>query len=154
MCVHKQVIVRLKGTFRFVDSVHTAEAANSRLFHSWSWPLVVGSALQSEQLVSGSRTGKGVCLVHHHLCTHCKRMTHWQQQGIHSCSALSATVWRDALNSRHFFLSLCLPLSLSLCSSGAVSTLCFVWKLSCITFHSLIHAYMFINNGCNFISIH
>ena len=124
MCVHKQVIVRLKGTFRFVDSVHTAEAANSRLFHSWSWPLVVGSALQSEQLVSGSRTGKGVCLVHHHLCTHCKRMTHWQQQGIHSCSALSATVWRDALNSRHFFsLSVSLSLSLSLSSLSV-----FIWR--------------------------
>ena len=26
-----------------------------------------------------------------------------------------------------------------MCSSGAVSTLCFVWKFSCITFHSLIH---------------
>ena len=33
-------------------------------------------------------------------------------------------------------------LSLSgMCSSGAVSTLCFVWKFSRITFHSVIHAY-------------
>ena len=40
------------------------------------------------------------------------------------------------------------------CSSGAVSTLCFVWKFSCITFHSLIHAYMHINNACNLISVY
>ena len=39
-----------------------------------------------------------------------------------------------------------------MCSSGAVSTLCFVWKFSCITFHSLIHAYIY--NACNLISIH
>ena len=47
-------------------------------------------------------------------------------------------------------------LSLSgMCSSGAVSTLCFVWKFSCITFHSLIHAcIMYISNACNLISIY
>ena len=27
-------------------------------------------------------------------------------------------------------------------------------SLSCITFHSLIHAYMYINNACKLISIH
>ena len=48
MSVHKNVIIiRLKGTFLFVDSVHTAEAANSGLFPSWSWPLVVGTASSS-----------------------------------------------------------------------------------------------------------
>ena len=31
---------------------------------------------------------------------------------------------------------------------------CFVWKFSCITSHSLIHAYMYINNACNLISVH
>ena len=41
----------------------------------------------------------------------------------------------------------------SLCT-GTVSTLCFVWKFSCITFHSLIHAYMYINNASNLISVH
>ena len=30
----------------------------------------------------------------------------------------------------------------------------FVWKFSCITFYSLIHAYMYINNACNLISTH
>ena len=32
--------------------------------------------------------------------------------------------------------------------------LCFVWKFSCIRFHSLIHAYMNINDACNFIFTH
>ena len=36
-------------------------------------------------------------------------------------------------------------------ASGAVNKLCFVWEFSCITFHSLIHAYMYINEACNFI---
>ena len=27
---------------------------------------------------------------------------------------------------------------------GAVNTLCFVWKFSCITFHSIIQAYIYI----------
>ena len=36
-------------------------------------------------------------------------------------------------------------------ASGAVNTLCFVWKFSCIKFHSLIHAYKYINDACNFI---
>ena len=31
---------------------------------------------------------------------------------------------------------------------------CFVWKLSCITSHSLIHAYMYTNDACNFIFTH
>ena len=51
-------------------------------------------------------------------------------------------------------VSLSLSLMYGMCSSGAVSTLCFVWKFSCIMFHSLIHAYMYINNTCNLISIH
>ena len=52
-------------------------------------------------------------------------------------------------------LSLCLCLSLSLSRSLSVSTLCFVWKFSGITFHSLIHAcIMYINNACNFISVY
>ena len=38
-----------------------------------------------------------------------------------------------------------------MCTSGAVNTLCFVWKFSCIKCHSLIHAYMYINDTCNFI---
>ena len=41
-----------------------------------------------------------------------------------------------------------------MCSSGAVSTLCFVWKFACITFHLLIHACMYINYACNLIDIH
>ena len=62
------------------------------------------------------------------------------------------------------FLPLPLSVSLSLylslwmmygmCSSGTVSTLCFVCTFSCIMFHSLIHAYMYINNACNLISVH
>ena len=47
-----------------------------------------------------------------------------------------------------------LSLSLSLSLSLAVSTLCFVWKFSRITFQSLIHAYLYINNACNLISVH
>ena len=47
-------------------------------------------------------------------------------------------------------LSLCLC-DVCMCTSGAVNTLCFVWKFSCIKFHSLIHACMYINNACNFI---
>ena len=38
-----------------------------------------------------------------------------------------------------------------MCTSGAVNTLCFVWKFSCIKFHSLIHACMYINYAYNFI---
>ena len=38
-----------------------------------------------------------------------------------------------------------------MCASGAVNTLCFVWKFSSITFHSLIHACMYINDVCNFM---
>ena len=41
-----------------------------------------------------------------------------------------------------------------MCASGAVDRLCFVWKFSCIAFHSLIHAYIYINDACNFIFIH
>ena len=41
-----------------------------------------------------------------------------------------------------------------MCASGAANTLCFVWTFSCITFHSLIHACMYINDACNFIFIH
>ena len=47
-----------------------------------------------------------------------------------------------------------LPMMYGMCSSGAVSTLCFVWKFSCITFHSLSYAYMYIHNACNLISVH
>ena len=32
-----------------------------------------------------------------------------------------------------------------MCASGAVSTLCLVWKFSCVKFHLLIHAFMYIN---------
>ena len=39
-------------------------------------------------------------------------------------------------------------------ASGAVNTLCFVWKFSCIKFHSLIHACMYIHYACNFIFTH
>ena len=39
-------------------------------------------------------------------------------------------------------LIICNWMMYGMCSSGAVSTLCFVWKFSCIMFHSLIHAYM------------
>ena len=39
-------------------------------------------------------------------------------------------------------------------SLGLDVSLCFVWKFSCITFHSLIHAYMYINNTCNLTSTH
>ena len=42
----------------------------------------------------------------------------------------------------------------SLSLSLSVSTLCVVWKFSCIKFQSLIHAYMYINNACNLISVH
>ena len=38
-----------------------------------------------------------------------------------------------------------------MCASGAVNALCFVWTFSCITFHSLIHAYTFNDDACNFI---
>ena len=33
-------------------------------------------------------------------------------------------------------------------ASGAVNTLCFVWKFSCIKLHSFVHAYMCINDIC------
>ena len=36
----------------------------------------------------------------------------------------------------------------------ALWTRCFVWKFLCITFHSLIHAYMYTNDACNFIFTH
>ena len=38
-----------------------------------------------------------------------------------------------------------------MCASGAVNTLGFEWKFSCIKFPSLIHASMYINDACNFI---
>ena len=40
-----------------------------------------------------------------------------------------------------------------MCASGAVNTLYCVWKSSCVTFQSLIHAYniMYINDACNCI---
>ena len=40
-----------------------------------------------------------------------------------------------------------------MCASGAVNTLCCVWKSSCVTFQSLIHAYniMYISDACNCI---
>ena len=38
-----------------------------------------------------------------------------------------------------------------MCASGAVNRICFVWTFSCVTFHSLIHAYMYINDACNYI---
>ena len=41
-----------------------------------------------------------------------------------------------------------------MCASGAVNTPCFVWKFSCITFYSLIHVDMYINDACNFIFTH
>ena len=41
-----------------------------------------------------------------------------------------------------------------MCASGAVNTLCFVWKFSAITSHSLIHAYMYTNDARNFIFTH
>ena len=49
-------------------------------------------------------------------------------------------------------VSVCLSVSLSLSLSLSLSR--FVWKFLCITFHSLIHAYMYINNACNLISTH
>ena len=33
-----------------------------------------------------------------------------------------------------------------MCASGTVNTICFVWKSSCLTFHSLIHAYKYIKD--------
>ena len=51
-------------------------------------------------------------------------------------------------------LIICNWMMYGLYSSGAVNTLCFVWKFSCITFHSLIHAYVYINNASNLISTH
>ena len=38
----------------------------------------------------------------------------------------------------------------------SLNSLCFVWKFSCIKFHSLIHAcmYIYINVACNFIFTH
>ena len=41
-----------------------------------------------------------------------------------------------------------------ICVLGQVNTLCFVWAFSYITFRSLIHAYMYINNACNFMFTH
>ena len=41
-----------------------------------------------------------------------------------------------------------------MCASGAVNALCFVWTFSCITFHSLIHAYTFNNDAFKFIYIY
>ena len=53
------------------------------------------------------------------------------------------------------YLSRSLWMMYGMCSSGAVSTLCFVWTFWCIMFHSIIHAYMYIiNNACNLISVH
>ena len=40
-----------------------------------------------------------------------------------------------------------------MCISGAVEHAMFVWEFSCIKFHSLIHAYMNINDAVNFIFI-
>ena len=44
--------------------------------------------------------------------------------------------------------------SLSLICQLTSRTLCFVCKFSCRMFHSLIHAYMYINNARNLISVH
>ena len=41
-----------------------------------------------------------------------------------------------------------------MCAFGAVNTLGFVWKFSCIKSHSLIYAFMYINDACNFIFTH
>ena len=41
-----------------------------------------------------------------------------------------------------------------MCAPGAVNTLCFVSKFSCITFHSFIHDYMLINDACDSIFTH
>ena len=38
-----------------------------------------------------------------------------------------------------------------MCASGAVNTLCFVWKFSFIKLRSLFHDYVYINDACNFI---
>ena len=67
-----------------------------------------------------------------------------------------------------YTLSHCIALPVCLCSLCASLSLndvwhvfiwrcehpTFVWKFSCLTFHSLIHAYMYINNPCNLISTH
>ena len=69
--------------------------------------------------------------------------------------AVSPSVLFFVFLSSTFFL---FPYSLSLWHcvslSGAVNTLCFAWKLSCIMFHSLIHAYMYVNDACNFMFTH
>ena len=39
-------------------------------------------------------------------------------------------------------------------SDGLGGVLWFVWKFSCIKFHSLIHAYMYVNDAYNFIFTH
>ena len=39
-------------------------------------------------------------------------------------------------------------------ASGAVNTLCFVWKFLRIKLRSLSHACMNINDACNFIFTH
>ena len=56
------------------------------------------------------------------------------------CTVMKETVmWAWIMSVR---VRLCLPLyDVCMCASGAVNTLCFVWKFSCITFPSLIHAY-------------
>ena len=60
-------------------------------------------------------------------------------------------------------LYVCLSVSVSLSVSLSLSRHVFiwrceyamcVWKFSCITFDSLIHAYMYINNACNLVSTH
>ena len=85
------------------------------------------------------------------------RRTHKSLSGKRTHEFLSGKWTHESLSGKRTNASVCLSVCLSLWrSSGAVSTLCFVWKFSCITFHSLIHAYMYIyiNNACNLISIH
>ena len=67
-----------------------------------------------------------------------------------SSSSSSSSLGRSNLFNNYYLLRLSFsypppPPSLSLSLSG---------KLSRITFQSLIHAYMYINNACNLISVH
>ena len=80
-----------------------------------------------------------------------------------TCVSLSPSLSLSTLGvytlSHCISLSVCLPVCLSLNDVWHVFIWrcehpTFVWKFSCITFHSLIHAYMYINNACNLISTH
>ena len=54
-----------------------------------------------------------------------------------------------------YMLIICNWMMYGMCSSGAVNTLCCVWKFSCIfTSHSFMPIIMSINDACNLISTH